>query len=108
MVYLSILFRTSNLLPLSQSLIDLLPFSQSDIRKIWYQFAYRINEGFVTLINLFRDLGTWGWLWVVFGVWYIAMYLWIREYPRALRLIYFLVLLFYFIASIFLFVKGYH
>lgn len=67
------------------------------IREAWWSFVTEVNETLLTVVETLENLGTQGWLWIVVGLWLLTLYVWVRDLPGAIRLLFFLVLLLYFV-----------
>jgi hypothetical protein len=68
------------------------------MRETWNDFVLFVNGFVLELLELFKNLNRWGWLWLLFGLWFVIMYVWFRELPRIVRLLYYCLLVTYFVS----------
>lgn len=72
---------------------------ESSIVRYWEAFARFVNEIVLTIYYFFVDIYPWGWVFLLFGLWMAFMLFWAREFPRALRYLYYF-LFFLYLASL--------
>ncbi|MFB6346543.1 MAG: hypothetical protein ABEK50_12355 [bacterium] len=71
---------------------------QSQIVRYWMQFASVVNEWLLYGYSFFMRIYPWGWLYLLLGLWMSFMLYWAKEFPKFIRVFYYMGFLGYLVA----------